>query len=174
MRTLAERLFSKVDVNGPVPVHLPELGPCHLWTGSRLPRGYGQIGYNGRVIGAHVAAWLVHVGPVPEGHCVLHYCDNPPCVNRVHLFTGTDQDNMDDMVAKGRTRRGADHHFRQHPELIARGDRLPQTRVSEAQALEVLRQRAAGVSTRTLADALGVNISTVQRICDGTRSLRLD
>jgi hypothetical protein len=33
---------------------------------------------------------------------VLHRCDVRCCVNPDHLFLGTDQDNYDDMIAKGR------------------------------------------------------------------------
>jgi hypothetical protein len=38
--SLPERFWKKVDKNGPVPAHRPELGPCWLWTGALVGRGY--------------------------------------------------------------------------------------------------------------------------------------
>lgn len=37
---------------------------------------------------------------------ILHQCDNPSCVNPSHLLVGTQQDNMDDKVLKGRQTSG--------------------------------------------------------------------
>jgi hypothetical protein len=107
---LKARFWAKVDKNGPVPPHRPELGPCWVWTGSvmrhRDGQNYGQLGFrwpNGsrRPIHAHVASFYIHTGSLPELH-VLHRCDNPPCVNPNHLWEGTHKQNMYDMHRKGR------------------------------------------------------------------------
>jgi len=42
--TLEDRFWAKVDKNGPVPAHRPELGPCWIWTAARFKRGYGKFG----------------------------------------------------------------------------------------------------------------------------------
>jgi hypothetical protein len=81
---------------------------CWEWTGkARHPFGYGVFGLGTRQAGtmqAHRFSYQLYVGPIPDGMCVLHKCDNPPCVNPDHLFLGTRADNNHDMIAKGRYR----------------------------------------------------------------------
>lgn len=76
--------------------HGPQ-GTCWVWTACAI-KGYGYIS---RTL-AHRVSWEIHNSPIPEGLCVLHKCDNPPCVNPEHLFLGTKKDNILDAVAKGR------------------------------------------------------------------------
>ena len=99
------RFWEKVDKNGPVPAHKPELGPCWVWTGA-TNGGYGILKVPGekRVVRAHIFSWKQENGPVPEGLFVLHHCDQRPCIRIPHLFMGTNQDNMKDMAAKGRAK----------------------------------------------------------------------
>lgn len=98
---LAGRFWHKVDRNGP--------NGCWLWLGMKVSakKRYGRILIAGRLVAAHRVAWVMTNGAVPKGMRVCHDCDNPPCVNPSHLFLGTHQDNMDDMVAKGRAANGA-------------------------------------------------------------------
>lgn len=81
-------------------------GGCWEWTLGRDINGYGLIKTRGKTMRAHVASHASFVGPVPHGLCVLHKCDNPPCCNPFHLFTGTSQDNSDDKCNKARQARG--------------------------------------------------------------------
>lgn len=50
-------------------------------------------------------------GPLPDGLDICHECDNPPCCNPEHLFSGTRTENLQDMVAKERNVHGENHHF---------------------------------------------------------------
>lgn len=104
---LAERFTKHVDTGGPTPIHRPDLGPCHIWTGcvmkpgnGRLP--YGAIKVDGRKRLAHCVAYELHVGPIPDGKILLHACDNPSCVNVAHLSPGTHGQNLRDAHARGR------------------------------------------------------------------------
>lgn len=79
---------------------------CFLWTGQLNDDGYGSLWWKGRMQGAHRLAWEAENGPLPEGLQALHRCDMRCCVNVAHLFAGTQIDNIEDMVAKGRHRNG--------------------------------------------------------------------
>ena len=80
--------------------------PCRPFAGCRTKKGYGQLTYGGKAWRAHRLAWTQTYGPIPPGLCVLHQCDNPPCIEPTHLFLGTRGDNNRDAAAKGRTRNG--------------------------------------------------------------------
>ena len=77
---------------------------CWLWTGAVLPYGYGIFckKFMTKETRAHRLSWEAHRGPIPEGLCVLHRCDNPACCNPDHLFLGTKLDNSKDCNQKGR------------------------------------------------------------------------
>lgn len=101
---LAERLWEKVRKGAP--------NECWPWTGGLTVGGYGIIrpGRPSRKhLGTHRVAYEIAEGPIPAGLFVLHRCDNRRCCNPSHLFLGTQQDNIDDMYAKGRARVGSDH-----------------------------------------------------------------
>jgi len=112
-----ERFWNKVNKNGPVQSHCPELGHCWNWIASVNSNGYGQIAKGiapSSPILAPRASWIIHTGPIPYAKLVLHKCDNPPCVRPDHLFLGEQLDNMRDCAKKGRNATnpnyGEDHH----------------------------------------------------------------
>jgi hypothetical protein len=77
--TLIERFWEKVNKNGPIPPHRPELGPCWVWTAS-LARGYGSFWIQGVMTGAHRWIYLKIVGPIPQPLELDHLCENKACV----------------------------------------------------------------------------------------------
>lgn len=82
--------------------HVTKTDYCWLWNGPSDKDGYGRIFFDGRNDQAHRIAWRLDGRTIPAGHYLCHHCDNPKCVRPDHLFVGTPQDNVDDMIRKGR------------------------------------------------------------------------
>lgn len=98
---LIHKFWSKVKISS--------LTGCWEWQAGKGRRGTGKFMSGLRAGFTSIASrfsWILYFGPIPDDVLVCHRCDNPSCVNPYHLFLGTHQDNMDDMVNKGRSYKG--------------------------------------------------------------------
>lgn len=129
-----KRFWSKVDVGDP--------DECWNWSAGTLDRGYGRFNIHDRLWLAHRVAWVLTYGPIPEGLCVCHHCDNPGCCNPYHLFLGTQADNMTDAVRKGRT---------------FQGKRRLWSKLTEEDVWEIRRLLEEGVPKQEIADEFEVS-----------------
>lgn len=134
--------------------HLDTSGACWLWTGSKNPNGgdYGRFRFRGKGALAHRASYQIYCGEIPDGMQVLHSCDNPPCVNPGHLFVGSQDDNIADMVAKGRQRgtKGIEHHG---------------AKLSPEKAFFIRWHDAIGIRHKEIAETFGVTRPLISAIC---------
>lgn len=94
------------------PADLSDPGPCWYWRGARHSkrRGYGKFWLWGRSVNAHKAAYMLIIGPVPEGFVVGHTCNIESCVSPHHLTACTQSQNILYSVECGR-----------HPSQIKKG-----------------------------------------------------
>ena len=78
-RTLntAQTVWSKLDIGAPY--------ECWSFTGKPATNGYGQFYYDGARHTAHVVAWELTYGLVPDGLQLDHRCRNRLCGNPFHL-----------------------------------------------------------------------------------------
>jgi len=137
---------------------LSDASACWEWEGSRNPQtGYGQLsGWEGgkrKLYTAHRVSFRAFNGPIPAGMSVLHRCDNHPCFNPAHLFTGNQSANMRDMVNKGRgvhkTAEGSAHHA---------------AKITEADAMDI---RGSSETLRALSGRYGISLSALSSIRTG-------
>lgn len=127
---------------------------CWNWTGALRWDGYGQfssVALMGKKSGtpASRASWIIHNGPISDKILVCHKCDNRKCVNPDHLFLGTDQDNANDKMAKGRTYKGVEHW---------------KVKLDPVKAYEIRWLDASGWRRKDLAAAYGVSGSAIDGI----------
>jgi hypothetical protein len=75
---------------------------CWVWTRSINNSGYGNVAWNGRHLGAHVASYLAFKGFIPIWHWVLHDCHVRACLCPTHLRLGFPSDNTADVIRRGK------------------------------------------------------------------------
>lgn len=99
---------------------------------------------------AHRYIYAKKYGEIEKGKILMHSCDNPPCVNPYHLSVGTDRDNKDDMIRKGRQ---------------ARGERSGFAKFTDKQVVEMRELFSQGIyKYKYFADKHNVTIITIRRI----------
>lgn len=116
---------------------------CFEWTKSKNPvTGYGQINSStappAKPIYTHRLSYVIFNGQLDSNDVVRHTCDNPSCVNPLHLLKGKQADNVRDMWERGRQQSyknlptGDKNPSRALPERLIRGSRHWQTRLNES------------------------------------------
>ena len=99
-----------------------------------------------------ITSYILHHGLLLPNDEVLHTCDVPLCVNPDHLFKGTQQENVDDMVMK-------DRH--------TRGSRNGVAILTEENIVKIKMLRSKGLLHREIAVMFGVCRATISMILEG-------
>ncbi len=108
------RFWSKVDKDGPLPMWAPFLGPCWLWADVPDAKGYSSFWNGTKIVRAHNYSYELHLGPVPDGLELDHWCRVRGCVNPSHLDPVTHAENVRRSQENRQTGRYATHCKRGH------------------------------------------------------------
>lgn len=143
-----KRFWEKVKIGKP--------DECWEWQ-AHTARRYGGFRLNKKIEKAHRAAYFLSTGDDPKNMLVCHSCDNPICCNPKHLWKGTHDDNMRDMVKKGRS-------F-QHRSIKNSNGKLTDEEVKEIRKLYVPKK----YTLKRLAKQFEVSPNHIWRIIHKTR-----
>jgi hypothetical protein len=146
------------------------VGECWIWNEGKSKDGYGTTRRKGKHWMAHRLAYTIFTGPIPEGKDILHQCDNSGCCNPLHLFPGTQLDNIRDKVQKGRQAKGAVHGLRlsgpKNAFFRKFGEESPSHRIPEA-LVRKIHSLATSLSHNEIAKETGVSRRHVSNILKG-------
>lgn len=142
---------------------------CWEWLGGLTHGGYAAFNAGGKRIDGHRFSYGAYRGIIPKGMHVCHTCDNPKCVNPLHLFVGTHSDNMKDAFRKGRIfppRRKPSGRPRKS-RAVENPNRRPGAKITADMARKIKDRLIAGETGRALAREHGIHFATISDIRRG-------
>lgn len=161
----AENFWMRVRIDSPT--------NCWEWIGSKYKRGYGHftVKTNGKTHNFYAHRLAVELFPGREGttvgKVVMHKCDNPSCCNPFHLSVGTQKENMEDMISKGRSSRGK----KREQGNFAKGETVASSKLTEETVKQIRSEYLHGIaghksntSLTGLATKYGIAFQTVSKI----------
>lgn len=153
---------------------------CWEWQGYIRKNGYGAFNPVGSTspILSHRLAYMLSIGPIPDGLVICHHCDNRRCCRPDHLFVGTRAENNHDMQRKGRCASGDNNGLRRHPErnpmflypekaAMMRGENNGNSKLSWPQVEAIRKQFSEGRTKIAIAREFSVSHRTVRSIIGG-------
>ena len=133
---------------------------CIEFKGYKNKGGYGRKGVGSKTFLAHRLAYCesknIDIKDI-DGLVVMHTCDNPPCINPVHLVLGTQKENIYDMMKKGR------NGFRPNPKM---GEENGFAKLKSDDVLRI-REMVKFKSQREVGKIFGVSRSQIGNIARG-------
>ena len=137
-----------------------------LWTGGCTEKGYGVFkDENGVSCRAHRWSYAHFNGPILPGEVVRHRCDINNCVNPNCLLTGTQADNQQDMLTRGRLGKRRAQSRINGQRRVVRARRMPLT----FEIAEKIRElySTGNYSQYKLANMFDAQQTTISRIVRG-------
>lgn len=125
---------------------------CWDWKGCIEKNGYARLSCRDiKVRHAHTASYLIHIGKVPEGFQVNHLCHNRKCSNPLHLYIGTQQDNMRDKILANRQ---------------AKGSKNGNSKLTEYDVKKIKQMLKNGEKIKNVSDIFNVSTTQIRNIND--------
>lgn len=141
-----DRFWSKVNIG--------KSNECWEWLTTLYVDGYGQFMINRTSRRSHRISYELNHGPIPNNMVIMHTCDNRKCVNPAHLKLGTQQQNIQDMFAKGR-----------QPKISRAGTANGRAKLNEDAARYIKQHGVKGRGGNVVKLAEKYNVSTTQILC---------
>ena len=157
-----KRFWSKVDVRGDE--------ECWPWKAkAKSYAGYGVLKHRSgkNLIASRISCFIAHGDPPHPAAKSLHACDNPSCCNPGHLRWGTQKDNVDDAINRGRNSRPPQNLPGRNTGKMPRGGEVYNQTLTEDQAREIFRLHMRNFNVSQISEATGIKKHVIADVCRG-------